>query len=234
MTSARSKALIGLIDELGEYRIDVTEYYGDLEPQSYWDSHLSGKLDALTLFCRRFGWSELAGQIQELIPLRANAPEALTRVQDFVIPEIRHLLEHAGVDEQPDPNESFWQLLHPRIVALARPRFENGFYGDAVESCFKEVNDAVKRLFVEASGREADGAGLMTTAFAPANPVIRLTDMATQSARDEQQGYMQIYAGAMTGIRNPKAHGNMDPDARKTLHLIALASLLMHRLDERN
>jgi len=44
---------------------------------------------------------------------------------------------------------------------------------------------------------------------------------------------MQIMAGSMTGIRNPKAHGNLNPDSTKALHLICLASLLMHRLDER-
>ena len=233
MASARSKALLRLLDELEAYEISLNDYYGDSEPQSVYDSYLTGKLDALALFCRRLGWPDLAGQVQELIPLQVNAPEALTRVQDFVLPEIRHLLEHADADDQPDPNETFWQLLHPRIVALARPRFERGFYGDAVESSFKEVNDAVKRLYVDATGREADGAGLMNTAFSPNNPVIRLTDMSTQSERDEQQGYMHIFAGAMTGIRNPKAHSNINPDSRKTLHLVSLASLLMHRLDER-
>src|SRR5262245_44708234 len=116
MTSARSEALTRLLDELEAYEINLNHYYGDSEPQSVYDSHLSGKLDALALFCRKLGWSDLAGQVQELIPLQLNAPEALTRVQDFVLPEIRHLLEHAGIDEQPDPNEAFWQLLHPRIV----------------------------------------------------------------------------------------------------------------------
>ena len=233
MTSARSEALTRLVDELDSFKIDLNAYYGDSEPQSVYDSHLSGKLDALSLFCKKLGWSDLAGQIRELIPLQVNAPEALTRIQDFVLPEIRHLLEHASVDDQPDPNETFWQLLHPRIVALARPRFEQGLYGDAVESCFKEINSAVKLIYRDATGREADGAGLMNSAFSANDPVIRLTDLNSQSERDEQQGYMHIYAGAMTGIRNPKAHANINPDSRKTLHLVALASLLMHRLDER-
>ncbi len=233
VATARSKALIRLLDELESFTINLNDYYSDSEPQSVYDSHLSGNLDALTLFCRKLGWSDLASQVQELIPLEVDAPEALTRIQDFVLPEIRHLLEHASVDEQPDPNEAFWQLLHPRIVALARPRFEKALYGDAVESCFKEINSAVKHLYLDATGRESDGAGLMNSAFSPNDPVIRLTDMTTQSERDEQQGYMQIYAGAMTGIRNPKAHANINPDSRKTLHLVALASLLMYRLDER-
>ena len=102
-----------------------------------------------------------------------------------------------------------------------------------MESSFKELNDAVKRIVRDADGRELDGASLMNTAFSPNNPVVRLTPLATLTDRDEQQGYMLIMAGSMTGIRNPKAHGNLNPDSAKALHLICLASLLMHRLDER-
>ena len=85
----------------------------------------------------------------------------------------------------------------------------------------------------ESEQREADGAGLMTSAFSPGNPIIRLTPLESDTDRNIQQGYMQIFAGAMTGIRNPKAHGNLNPDARKALHLISLASLLMCKVDER-
>jgi len=233
MTSARSKAIESLLVELETYAINLNHYYEDLEPQGVYDAYLTGKFDALTRFCRKLGWSDLAAEMQDLVPLEANAPQSLTRVQDYVLPEIRHLLEHMDIDKAPDATEAFWQLLHPRIVALARPRFEQGFFGDAIETCFKEVNDAVKAVFRAAEGRELDGAGLMTTAFSPQNPVIRLTNLDTISDRDEQQGYMQIFAGAMTGIRNPKAHGNLNPDPRRTMHLIALASLLMCRLDER-
>ena len=82
-------------------------------------------------------------------------------------------------------------------------------------------------------GRELDGASLMTTAFSVQNPIIRLTELVTETDRNIQQGYMQIMAGSMTGIRNPKAHGNLNPDSTTALHLICLASLLMRKVDER-
>lgn len=233
MAMSRTEALIRLLDDLQDYAINATHYYEDSEPQAFYDTHLSGKLDALVLFCQRFSWSGLADQLQKMLPLNGNAISALTIVQDFILPEIRQNLEQVSTDTAPDPNEAFWQLLHPRISALARPRFDGGFYGDAVESCFKAVNEAVKRIYQDATGKEADGAGLMTSAFSVNGPAIKLTDLKTQSDRDEQQGYMSIYAGAMTGIRNPKAHGNLNPDPRRTLHLISLASLLMLRIDER-
>jgi len=44
---------------------------------------------------------------------------------------------------------------------------------------------------------------------------------------------MQIFAGAMTGIRNPKAHANIVIDRNRAIHLLFLASLLFFKLDER-
>ena len=43
---------------------------------------------------------------------------------------------------------------------------------------------------------------------------------------------MEIFAGAMTGIRNPKAHSNIVLDENRAIHLLHLASLLMYKLDE--
>lgn len=233
MGKVRSKALSNLVQELEQFELNLNQYYDDLEPQSIIDSHLNGKLEALTHYCQAFGWSELAGVIDKQLPLKCSAQESLSVIQGFVLPEIRHLMEQVDVDAEPSPTDWFWGFVHPRIKALAQPRFEAGFFGDAVEASFKEVNDSVKRLFVESEGREADGAGLMNTAFSPNNAVIKLADMDTETGRNIQQGYMQIFAGAMTGIRNPKAHGNLNPDSRKALHLIALASLLMSKIDER-
>ena len=154
-------------------------------------------------------------------------------VQAFVLPEIQRLMAHTEIDAAPGPTEWFWQLVHPRIKALAKPRFDAGFFGDAVETSFKEINDAVKLIVKERTGKELDGNGLMTTAFSPGSPIIQLNALATESDRNMQQGYMQIFAGAMTGIRNPKAHGNLNPDSRRALHLIGLASLLRFHIDER-
>jgi len=44
---------------------------------------------------------------------------------------------------------------------------------------------------------------------------------------------MQIYAGAMIGIRNPKAHANITIDAKRAKHHLHLASLLAYCFDER-
>ena len=99
MTSARSRGFDQATSGVGVVQINLNNYYGDSEPQGVYDSYLTGKLGALVLFCRKLEWSELASQINELLPLRGNAPEGLTRMQGFVLPEIRHLLEHTVLDD---------------------------------------------------------------------------------------------------------------------------------------
>lgn len=125
-----------------------------------------------------------------------------------------------------------WEVLHPGISDVARERFESGHYADAVEAALKEVNQAVKAVVKERTGQEYDGANLMNRAFSPNNPVLTLADLSTQSGRDEQLGYMQLFAGAMTGIRNPKAHANIQIDDIRAVHHLFVASLLRFKMDE--
>jgi uncharacterized protein (TIGR02391 family) len=233
MPSPRADAIRSIVDDLESFEIDNNAYYDDPEPRGFYDDHLNGKLRGLLAFCKTLGWTELAAHLQEMTPIQGDAITALETIQGYVIPEVRRLVTVADVDAKAEPTLWFWEFVHPRIAALARPRYEAGFFGDAVECSYKEVNDSMKRLVRELSGKELDGAGLMTTALSPTNPIVRLSTLETETDKNIQQGYMQIFAGSMTGIRNPKAHGNLNPDSGKALHLIALASLLMHKIDER-
>ena len=233
MSHIRITALTSLLDELEAFRIDLNQYYSDAEPQGVIDNVLTGKVCSLRAFCQTLGWSDLVASMRDMTPMRGNAVESLEVIQSFVTPEARRLLLKTDIEGVPSPTDWFWELVHPRVTALARPRFEAGFFGDAVEASYKEVNDAAKRIVRDVDGRELDGATLMNTAFSPKHPLIRLTALETETDRSIQQGYMQIMVGAMIGIRNPKAHGNLNPSASRALHLICLASLLMHKIDER-
>ena len=73
----------------------------------------------------------------------------------------------------------------------------------------------------------------MNKAFSPNNPLVVLDDLSNESGRNVQLGYMQLYAGSMTGVRNPKAHANVTIDEIRARHFLYLASLLAYRFDER-
>jgi uncharacterized protein (TIGR02391 family) len=113
--------------------------------------------------------------------------------------------------------EFLWSLIHPAIAEVSRSRFEAGYYADSVEAAFKEINSVVKHIIKQDTGEELDGAPLMYRAFSPKQPIICIGDLSTESGRNIQQGFMQIYAGAMIGVRNPKAHENVEIDSSSTL-----------------
>lgn len=138
-----------------------------------------------------------------------------------------------GFEVPPVPPRDFWADIHPKITSVAKARFEDGHYADAVEAALKELNTIVKEYVRRKTGDELDGAPLMLRAFSPNNPLIVLDDLSTETGRNIQQGYMQMFSGAMTGIRNPKAHANIVIDEKRARHHLYVTSLLAYKFDER-
>lgn len=127
---------------------------------------------------------------------------------------------------------AFWNLIHEEIVRVSKNKFEDGYFADAVESAFKEINKRIKTIVKNETGNELDGVALMRKAFNPRDPIIVIDNLSTQSGKDIQEGYMQLYAGSMQGIRNPKAHDNISISRERAIHFLFLASLLINVLYE--
>jgi len=109
--------------------------------------------------------------------------------------------------------------------------FYDGHYALAVEEAFKCLNNFVKSK----SGLGADGADLMRNAFTPKNPTLALNALKTDSQHDQQLGYMDIFAGSMTGIRNPRAHEHKYLDEPQVaLEMLGLANHLMRMVRNAN
>ena len=108
--------------------------------------------------------------------------------------------------------------------------FADGHYSTAVEKAFVCLNNLVR----EKSGLvERDGADLMRRAFSANAPILNLNEFQSQSDRNEQEGYMGIYAGVMIGIRNPRAHEHeLDDRPDVALEMLVLANHLVRKLKE--
>jgi uncharacterized protein (TIGR02391 family) len=66
----------------------------------------------------------------------------------------------------------------------------------------------------------------MSTVFSKNDPVLAINDLADQTDRDEQEGIMHLFMGAILGLRNPRAHALFDDSAELALEYVALLSLL--------
>ncbi len=120
---------------------------------------------------------------------------------------------------------TFERLVTDETLRLAtRQLFIDGHYALAVEEAYKCLNNYIKSR----SSVSDDGASLMRRVFSPKNPILKLNQLRSESQRNQQLGYMEIYAGCMTGIRNPRAHEYRSLDEPSAaLEMLSLANHLI-------
>jgi uncharacterized protein (TIGR02391 family) len=153
----------------------------------------------------------------------------LKRIPKQVIEEPKK--ETKTIETPVTPNMLYDMLkFHPRIVKASRSQFKSRHYSDAIFRAFRCIEILVK----EKSGvRNEIGPNLMHKVFNEKSPIIKLNRLEQDFEIDEQVGFRFLYAGAMAGIRNPKAHAEIEQkDPYRTLEYLSLASLLARRLEE--
>lgn len=110
----------------------------------------------------------------------------------------------------------------------------DGGYANAACDAFIEVNDRVKRLFksIKPGEKVPDGDIAMKTVFSVNTPLIEFCDRSDGSGANTQKGFMEMLAGAMSALRNPKAHANITIDREDAMRRLIFASMLMYKIDE--
>jgi uncharacterized protein (TIGR02391 family) len=119
--------------------------------------------------------------------------------------------------------------IHPDIAGVSLKLFDNGHYSQATFEAFKFLDNQVKAI----SGIEDTGFSLMMNAFNETGPKIKLTDLKTMSDKDEQKGFRYVFAGTMSGVRNPRGHDNRVDSIDLCLDHLSVASVLLRTLDAR-
>ena len=111
------------------------------------------------------------------------------------------------------------------LRVATRTLYRDGHFARAVEEAFKFLNNAVKG---RANDSIHDGPRLMHHVFDEKTPVLRLSRLRRQSEIDQQVGYKFMLAGAITGIRNPRAHEHtLADEADVALEMLVIANHLM-------
>ena len=136
-----------------------------------------------------------------------------------------------GLTSKPEDFVELYDILvkSEAIRDATRKLFVDRHYARAVEEAYKCLNNTVK----DKSGLSTDGKDLMNQAFSEKNPILKLNQLKTASDKDEQIGYMLIFGGCMTGIRNPRAHDHKKVDSPEVaLEMLAWANHLMMKTDK--
>lgn len=148
--------------------------------------------------------------------------------------DIQQELVGAGVVKSPkskvhlDINSVFDFLIDdPDIRECSEDLFKSKKYKHAVTDTYVCLNNFIKS---KSGLNHLDGPKLMRHAFSLSVPKLKLNDLRTMSQKDEQEGYMNIFAGCMIGIRNPRSHEHKLQDHPEiALEMLVFANHLMKK-----
>lgn len=130
-------------------------------------------------------------------------------------------IERVSIPEVPTPT------LHP-MMSTPLSLMKDGRMSEAVFEALRLVEERVQSL------TEGDDAGhrLMESVFGARPPQLDITATTGPVADDEREGFRLLFIGAMLGLPDPHSTVKAAPaTADETLEYLAVASMLMRRLD---
>jgi uncharacterized protein (TIGR02391 family) len=119
--------------------------------------------------------------------------------------------------------------LHPAIERVTAQLYRDSHYANAVEDGIKALNALVR---MNSGIEDKDGTPLMEFVFSPKSPILKFNGLSDTSEVDEQRGFMMMFSGAVSGLRNPRAHKIIKDDPEMALEFIAFISLLAKLADK--
>ena len=147
----------------------------------------------------------------------------------FDLPELEERAEAYLQRDAARQKIGFEDLLHPAITQSSYELYRNGHLREAVLNSITALFDHIRRR----AKRNEDGDKLIGQVFSLDKPLLTLSELETESGRNDQKGFIQIFKGAYQGIRNPKAHSmTHDLTEMKAAQYLVFASLLARRIDE--
>lgn len=155
-------------------------------------------------------------------------------VNPVVIGEVLEALDIL-VHEETDPQTTVWSCIHPRICEVSKKLYEDEHFADSAVDAFIEINDHVKQIYKRLSQnaeKSLDGQALMNRVFSKEDAILNICDRSVESGEDIHNGTRLMLAGAMSALRNPKAHANITISAEEAIRRLMFASMLMYMIDE--
>ena len=170
---------------------------------------------------------------EQLFSLKDHLFTAYGNINPYVFGQIFEILQYISYT-QTHSSEDTWSLIHPSIILVSKDRFIDGYYAEAAENAFKEINARVKKIYhiLDPDSPAPDGKDLMNKVFSSNNPMLELCDRSTESGKNLQLGFKEMFSGSMSALRNPKAHENLSITPADAMRQIVFASMLMYKIDD--
>ena len=108
------------------------------------------------------------------------------------------------------------RVVDPDLRSATRTRFLTKHYADAVESGVKALCECIRSR----TERTEDGDRLMSLAFSPNDPLLRINRGRSKSDESEQRGHMFLCQGVVGAWRNPRAHALIDDSPARALMML--------------
>ena len=152
-----------------------------------------------------------------------SGPASLARKLADELSDYRRLTTHdtvvveTGDEDKFDlPAEFDRRIVDPDLRSATETRFLTAHYSDAVESGVKALCECIRSRI----GRTEDGDELMTLAFSPNDPLLRINPGRSKNDKSEQRGHMFLCQGVVGAWRNPRAHALIDDSPARTLMML--------------
>lgn len=80
-------------------------------------------------------------------------------------------------------DDDIWSKIYPQIALVSKEQFLDGYYAEAAEKAFKEINSRVKKIYhvIDSTTQIPDGKDVMNKVFSTNNPMLKLCDLDTSS-----------------------------------------------------
>lgn len=145
-------------------------------------------------------------------------------LSDYRRPATREVAAQAGDEDKPDLVAAFdRRVVDSDLRSATRTRFLTEHYSDAVESGVKALCECIRSR----TGSTEDGDALMTLAFSPNRPLLRINRGRSESDKSEQRGHMFLCQGVIGAWRNPRAHRLIDDSPSRALMMLEILDDLM-------
>jgi len=120
---------------------------------------------------------------------------------------------------------------HPEVFKYCKAELLDENYFHAVLEAIKGVGERIRIM----SGLTSDGAELVNTAFSVKSPLLKLSDLSTDTELSEQKGFGNLLIGLFGAIRNPTAHAPKliwEMSEQDALDIFSMVSFVHRKLDK--